>query len=557
MHDPLAPGEAVQTGGTRLLSVAFLTLLVLASTSLARAAAPRFDAERLRSLAKLPMANVEVGFNVFAEEGFTFGGEPLDLSKLKPPAEKAVELRKLLRGEDQDAERLYQLAGLYLKTGATNEARTALDQAGEYFRNRIKAAPTNGWERAQLGQVLIALGQSDEGEKLLQAGTELSPKDGRCWGALGDWHAARAAAALSATNLEVMVQDGVSLRRSTAPPSLSSTERERARRSYQEAKRCYDQAVAVAPDSIDAYTHRLTFRWLAAQLLEPALAETDQGSHGPLSALGMPTAALADLKRVAELTTNDVYAIAMAAFFDGLSDVSRHSPQQFMSEGGWSALSESSRQYVRQAMSRLEKLAESTDRAVAAGARAAIGVLQLTIVHSTSEAESNLRQAVALNPRAEKPWEALSLVLVSSDRWEDLVALGKERLKQKPSARICFMLAKAYERLGNRTETERQLRGGLELSPGDMSCRLGLVALQLQQATEDSTLAQIGQAMAELQKQGIWQAPVQQQMDFELLHGLYFALAGQREEAVHHFRRLLEVAPQNDTYTEALQAVGL
>ena len=53
-------------------------VLAIAACTLAQAAAPQFDAERLRSLAKLPMINLGSGFGADTEAGFTLTGEPLD-----------------------------------------------------------------------------------------------------------------------------------------------------------------------------------------------------------------------------------------------------------------------------------------------------------------------------------------------------------------------------------------------------------------------------------------------------------------------------------------------
>ncbi len=73
---------------------------------------------------------------------------------------------------------------------------------------------------------------------------------------------------------------------------------------------------------------------------------------------------------------------------------------------------------------------------------------------------------------------------------------------------------------------------------------------------EEGGLKHSGQAMVEVQRARIWQAPLRQQLDYELLPGLNFALAGQREEAVRHFRRWLEAAPENETFREAYDAVS-
>jgi hypothetical protein len=45
-------------------------------------------------------------------------------------------------------------------------------------------------------------------------------------------------------------------------------------------------------------------------------------------------------------------------------------------------------------------------------------------------------------------------------------------------------------------------------------------------------------------------------MAFEFVHGLYFALAGNREEAAGHFHMLREADPGEPKYRDALDALG-
>ena len=536
-------------------------IFVLSALWTAQAAAPKYDPEKLRSLVKLPVIRLEMGFGLDRQLGFTFGGEPLDLSKLKPPATRIAELRKEIGGGAPDAERFSELAGLYAKLNDQAQSQAAWKRSIQLFREQVRDNPKQGWLRSQLGKALLGADQRAEGENLLRDAVALAPEDWRCWEALGGFLASQAFDVLDATNsLAMSAGIGRSLRPSGSHLAASPERRAKARALCDEARSCYDKAVSVGPLEPGAYQARVCFRWAGTQLLY-LLIEPERTADSPPSQSLFPAEAVADLNQVAKLTTNDAYAIGMAASVEATKAMSSI-PKEAMSSndirerGFWPFLPDSARTYVREAMSRLEQLGRNEDKAIAGGALAALGGLQLIVRRDPVAAKTNLRRSTELRPAADCPWELLGLVLVQSERWQDLAALGEERLKSKDSVRYRIVLAKAYERLGKTTEVEKHVQAALKLAPNDLLANTALAALRLKHATDDA-LAQVGEMMAQLKQSAFKAAPQEQQMGFEFLHGLYFGLAGNREEAASHFRRLREVNPDEATYREAYDALGL
>jgi tetratricopeptide (TPR) repeat protein len=528
-------------------------ILATSAWVLTYGAAPQFDAERLRSLAKLPMINLGSGFGAETELGFTLAGEPLD-PNLRTSERKLSWLEGQLKTGPRNAEALIELGTLQQRTGATNEAQRNLAKATVILREEIQNAPTNGWLRAQLGRTLLLQGSVESGEELLEGATAMSPKDWRCWNALAASSFADATQILSPTNAEVTTHEDLARVRSTARPDLSTEQRAQALKHYQQAKRCYDQAVAAAPEKVEPRKERMLFLLHSSQTLEPALYP-DERPGGSDRAAPMPPAALADLIKAASLTTNDVYAIGMAALFTAMSDLARQNPQLMVAPDRWSALSDSAKAYVRASMTRLEGFAGCGNPLTEAGSAAALGVLQFMVMGDTANAEENLRRAERLDPTAQKPWESLYMILAITGRWDAVIQLCLDRLKDSPSAWLHFLTAKAYQQQGNWSETRRHLLAGLTLEKGHLACRLGLAALDLRRHDPES-LQEAERIFADLVKSGMWSAPPEQVIEFEYLHGIYFGLAGNREEAIHHFRRLMEVQRQNERFKEAYDAVG-
>jgi len=525
----------------------------------AHAAEPKYDPEKLRSLVKLPKMTLDFGFAVNSTLGFTLGREPLDLNKLKPPAERIAELRKDMSGGVRDAERYAELGLLYVKLHDAAQAQATRKRAVELFREQVKDDPKKGWLRSELGNALLAADQMVEGENLLRDAVALSPEDWRCWEALGDFLESRAFATLGVTNVGVLyeeIQRG--LRVPGSNTASSPDRRAKARAFWDEAAHCYDKAVAVGPGEIGAYQARIVFRGALKKLLD-LLIEPERSADVATKQQFVSPEVRADLKEAARLTTDDAYAIGMAAFFEAMMNAPKGAADSSGSfkRGFWLFLPDSSRAYVREALSRLEQLGRNEDKNTAGAALTALGGMQLLVQGDPVAAEDNLRRATRLRPAADTAWEMFGLLLVQSERWSELAALGEEHVKSKDSVRYRIGLAKIYEKLGKPAEVEPQVQAALKLAPDDLLANTASAAMRLKRATDEAAVAEVGQMMNKVKQTVFKAAPKEQQVGFEFLHGLYYGLAGNRQEAASHFRRLREADPDESDYRDAYDALGL
>jgi tetratricopeptide (TPR) repeat protein len=117
---------------------------------------------------------------------------------------------------------------------------------------------------------------------------------------------------------------------------------------------------------------------------------------------------LEDLKQAARLDPENPRLIGLAALSEiSVAAVSLRQEQKGPAadqDTAWDRLPPPSRIYLREAMSRLEKLGRLKDEPKAASALYYLGCLQAVTTEDFKAAEKNLRQALALQPAADHIW---------------------------------------------------------------------------------------------------------------------------------------------------------
>jgi tetratricopeptide (TPR) repeat protein len=147
--------------------------------------------------------------------------------------------------------------------------------------------------------------------------------------------------------------------------------------------------------------------------------------------------------------------------------------------------------------------------------------------------------------------------LVQGQRWPDLAKLSEDRLKTKDSVLARIALAKAYDKLGRTAEVEKQVETAAQMNPPSLLAHTAQAALRLKQATEERDLIDVGATLVKLQQSLYQSATAEEKTAFEFLIGLYFGLAGNRQEAAGFFRRLIEANPNEPDYRQAYEALGM
>lgn len=140
--------------------------------------AQRIDAVKLRQAVRWPAYDSGLQFDFFLN---TMTGVAR-LSPSTPPAEENWE--EAIKSFCNDPDRLYFCAAKWRPTHP-EQANAIFGRAKQILENRLKENPSEGWTYALRGLVGLALDEPNA-KRWIEKGIELTPRDARCWNALGN-----------------------------------------------------------------------------------------------------------------------------------------------------------------------------------------------------------------------------------------------------------------------------------------------------------------------------------------------------------------------------------
>lgn len=453
-------------------------LLLLTMALSAPAAAPRRGKQRLRELVVLPTLHLHFDF------GWTFQGGKWALAQEQELPAEIARARSEFQEKPTDLPRLLELACLLDRDGQTNEAMALYESAVQLGRKRADQHPQDGLTLTGLAEALAALGKRDEAENLFHKAVLISSNQWKCWVGLGEFLNDRSFRSLCPET---------SLKSASARANLSSTrlpERRPAPEAIElsgnlrrEAARCFDRAVALAPQNADAFIARAGFQCMSNwdQLLIQQARGSDEIEGRALQLALFPKAAIPDLERAEKLRPNDYRLISSVAYFHWVNALIRGNSDALTPNN----LPDATRRSIRESMTRLENLADESNAKTAAGALEHLGFLRMTYGDSTTAA-TDFRRAVKLDPSREGSWEMLLAVSLQVASPQELTKLCELRLKSKESARNRLLLAKLLAKQGKFDDATAQAKLALRTEPDNVVARLMLLALAMRQSTDDN-----------------------------------------------------------------------
>lgn len=529
-----------------------IILLPLALSTAARA--QEVDRSKLRQLLRLPSMTVGYVIGFSGKRGFQFLDEKVDV------AAEIGEVRKTLRGDARDAPRYRKLGSLYGELRDEERSREALRQAATLYRQRVQSKPKDGRLHAMLGETLSAIQEVEEAEVVLRRAVQLSPTESTGWAQLAWLLVGRAERTLLGTEVGDIpgTYEGLLHRIIQKPPTPDQAAG--AQRYLDEARNCFDQAVAATPREPEIYVQRgLCRSWSGfvqgiLQVLreEPKVPLHMRGAESFMN-LALSPEALADFQHAARLRPNDYRSIATAALFELITYTTRPRERPAVpSLRPWDALPQKAQSSLRTSLDRLQVLAQRTNKAAAAGAAEALGAFQAAL-EDRAEAEKNLRRALALDPARDRAWEILTALLLKDHRFEELAELGERRTETYDSVRIRILLAKIDAARNQLDRSEANIRAALKLAPQDVTANVAYAVLLMKREDSPMILREAGDHLLKAVEGSRGQSLTRSQsFDYRLTTAIYLALAGKEQEAVLRLERLLEELPENPEAREAL-----
>lgn len=526
--------------------------MLLGASFLATAAVPASGTERLQQLARLPQLSFTLGLTFTATGGFELLGGTQD------PARAIEALRQRLAGNPADALQYARLGRLLATLNENELAQRAYAQAAELHEQQATADSRDPVRLVGYADVLREQGKPEAAGRLLRRAVEVAPTNGLAHGALARflaWSALKTAAG-PAGAAELFL--------SPAPFHPDPALLAEARRLMDEARAAADRGVALGPQESGAFSNRAVVASLR-RILDVVTASTDAAeaeSAGKTVAINRAIfhpAVVPDLWTAARLAGSDPDAWGCAAMCELLAEAFQRGLQQadaLFTGQFWPLMPEPTRQRVREAITRLETIGDTAEPAAAASALTFLGTLQFFVLRDTTGGEASLRRATAVDPGFPGGWEALAFGLVFSKRFEALLEICQARLKHADNLRNRVLLAKALEKNHQPAAMLAELERAQQRNPDALLANLALGAAWLKTAATETERARALPFLARASQLTGESPPREIAVEVAFQRGLYFALSGQRSVARTHFRRIIELDPQNAEATEALAAIA-
>jgi tetratricopeptide (TPR) repeat protein len=459
-----------------------IMLAMLAATLPAQAAAPPRGSDRLRELVVYPQMNLSFDF------GIAFQCGEWVVNKTTDPEVQISGLRAELKQHPDDIGRLLHLGYLLDDRGETNAAKVYYQQAEQLCQKRLAAKPQDGLALTELGRALWQLDENGAAENAYRKSVLVSSNEWRCWVRLGNF--------LANEPFDTMFPKKLSGQFAPSPrqppqqvldyrPSPEALKRAEA--ACDQASRCFDHAMALAPKEPEVFLQRAGFisvsNWQSCLFRHFRTGEEIPSLRWSSAFFSPETCA--NLRKVAQLDDRNYEFISLAAYFEWF---------RAMIQANWPAnftvkmMPEESRQSIRNAMTRLDVLSKNSDTKLAVGALVNLGVLNVTFGDHAA-ASDDFKRAVALDPANETSWDMLLATMLSQNvSPEELVTVCQSRLNHKNSARNHLLLAKCLVRSGKWTDATAQAIAAGRLETNNIISPMLIAAIALKQSAQTNYL---------------------------------------------------------------------
>jgi tetratricopeptide (TPR) repeat protein len=531
-------------------SISLFALFLASTLVIARAATPERSAQKLRSLAVLPVIQISVGVSVAEAEGPGFTKQELE--------RQIRRLREALARNPSDGDRTLQLAE-YLSLAELGEATNVIIKAVELLRARAEASPKDGETQAHFAKALSESGKEVEAERVLREAVKNASSNWLCWAGLGDRLDLKAWSILVGdTNKMQSNEHFLQQLSSLSSRELYVEQRNDVQSCRNEADKCFDRVKSLAPRDPTAALSRAGHLWQAAFTERVFLVLTgkevdDSKSFFEIVSTPETCAAWADAAR---LTTTNYAAIGNWGWLEASTAFRKRGEGKPLD-----TLSPERRKNVLEAISLLEKLGEHPNPKIGAGAFEMLGVLSTLVMADANAGKAAFERSVKLDPERDGSWNGLALSAANTEDFQELRRICEERLKYDDSPLNRVLFAKTLDRIDLPTKAIEQANKAVALEPNNLLARLYAGALLLKHpdsADADSDMQKHFSKAAELLN-----AFLQTGKDDPLLipyflnRAIVLALDGRTDKAREILQKLGKKDIEEEKYKDSLRAIEM
>jgi tetratricopeptide (TPR) repeat protein len=530
-----------------LALVSFLSLLPTPGTAADK------QAEELQKLVQLPTLGGQVKRQFFDQE------------ERKDPEAILSEIQRLekgLAGNPADASSCERLADLLADLDERDRAEQMWKRAVELYRKRLQETPEDSALLAGLGHCLQRTRQDEEAEQVLRKAVRTGSRDWRCWLKLGDCLRSHSMMILLGPEAQGKVQVHAGIARAALNRLLNSGDRlatrtlaDHAEALLQEAMKCYDEAVRVAPEEAEGYLARAFARWCRASVM-PGISALS-GVAVPLFKIETPPELVDDFRQAVRLRPDDpalrvglcLFQVRIASGDEALQAKSKQEVQD--------RLPQKTKEAIAESLQAIEQISKRTTGRAAAEAWLAHAQVSLLLLKDHEQTVASAEKAVEADPHLEAAWEMLLYVHTTTLQVVRFKDCCERRAKVLKTPRTFLFLAKVQESSGDLDAAEKTMREATRLHPQDGLLNLGLAAILLERRTDPDTLKEVSSL---LDQAGKARSPDNDRdsfyVNFLLLRGIHQALSGDKAKAKDYLSAAQDKDPEDQAVRSALMILG-
>lgn len=331
-----------------------LVAIILGAVFSLHAAAPSRGNDRLRELAVFPGMNLNFAYGLGFQANNTVITENVNFS------DESSRLREELRQQPDDVKLLLRLGSVLDSNGETNESQSCDKEAERLCRNKLEVNPQDGLTLNDLGAALYALDKNEEAESVFRKATLVSSNEWICWVGLGNFLANQYLLMFPANSRGQLATPTYMPPQAVLDYRPTPDALEKAEAQCNDASRCFDRAVMLAPQEPEVYLQRAGYI-CSSNLQNYWFRYFHGGGRIDSTAWALEYFSgemVADLQKAADLSPNDYRYISLAAYFEWMNAMVQTKFANITLDG----LSDATRNSIHNAMARLENISEDLQK---------------------------------------------------------------------------------------------------------------------------------------------------------------------------------------------------
>lgn len=531
----------------RRFVLAFACLAALAPFAVVQT----FDKSAFRQAIVMPAIATSFGVNFKASERDGKGN-------LYDPKAKIGELAKKRSGGPEDAELYLEERGVFLECLHDEKmGKALLDQAKKILEPiRETTDPRQGWLVALYASVLEAT--TDDPWQACEAwarrAVQIAPDDWRTWTFLAHARQQQIPSILAGGDDKIIDKKhrtqevvGMLVMKRVPVERLDAAEQ-----ALNEALQYHDKAKALAPNDPKRQVQRYGAR-LAEIMLRNYLAVA-RSQKAPYPMQQLERIMLDELQETARLHPD--HLLWQSQLAHQLTILGwQENPDKSRAVKTFRPARPQDMQAIREALARIEKLAEEGKGEAAVYCYAMLSALHYTLGEHTA-VEKHSRKILTLDVKNQLAWEKLLQSMVLQERNADYLREAQSLVREVPSARNYCLLAKALAANQRYDEAEQACAAGLKMNSSDVHCQLGMAALLMRRTDDVRTLKTVEDLLTEARAHCRPEHGAIAYTEIEYLGAIHQALSGGTLLARYRLERLRDDNPDSPRYEKLLTALG-